>query len=146
MKKIVLIVVAALALGGTVFATSELLEQRDLRVSGDFRNAAVAELRDDQGNALMRGTFTVTSKDNSKDSEREAKLAPIDGNSKATGSVEVEYENATPDVQEVELKVQGLTPDAQVTLMIDTTQVAIVKADRKGKIDQEIQARPSTQQ
>ena len=108
------------------------------QVTGDFRNAAMAEVRDAQGQTLLRGTFAVAESDDAGEVERVAKLEGANTSVTATGEAEVEYESDSPTVQEVEFTVTGMTAGTEVTFVIDGAVVTTAKADNRGRVNVEI--------
>ncbi len=82
------IVTAALAV---VLGVVELSGERAAQVTGDFRNAAVAEVHDAQGQVLLRGQFAPVDADDKGEVERHAKLGAIAPGLTASGEAEVEY-------------------------------------------------------
>jgi hypothetical protein len=101
-------------------------------VTGDFRNAATAEVRDAQGKVLLRGTFAADT-GNSDDIERGATLTATPEGGQASGEAEIEYSKSKPDVQEIEFEVAGVPGRAIVTLVIDGRDVISATADDKGR-------------
>lgn len=122
-------------------AAGQLYGQKASPLTGDFRNATSAEVRDAQGQPLLRGSFAPVDADDKGEVERLAKLTPVTPGSSATGKAEVEYQANKPSEQEIELKATGIAAGAQVTLVIDGTTVATATADKKGKVELEVEAR-----
>ena len=100
-------------------------------VSGDFRNATTAEVRDAQGKVLLRGTFAAAADTN--DVERQATLTATADGGQASGDAEIEYSKDKPDVQEIEFEVAGVPARAIVTLVLDGRDVISATADDKGR-------------
>ena len=100
-------------------------------VSGDFRNATTAEVRDAQGKVLLRGTFAAAG--NTNDVERQAPLTATADGGQASGEAEIEYSKDKPDVQEIEFEVAGVPARAIVTLVLDGRDVISATADDKGR-------------
>lgn len=100
-------------------------------VSGDFRNATTAEVRDAQGKVLLRGTFAAAADTN--DVERQATLTATPDGGQASGDAEIEYSKDKPDVQEIEFEVAGVPARAIVTLVLDGRDVISATADDKGR-------------
>jgi hypothetical protein len=132
---------AIIAIAIVAIAAEQLYGERAAQVSGDFRNAAVAEVVDAQGQALLRGSFVAVDPDDQGEVERLATLAPVVAGSTAAGEAEVEYQTDSPTTQEIELTATGIAVGAQVSLIIDGTKVATATADSKGKVEVEIEAR-----
>lgn len=120
-----------------------LKAQQQAQVTGDFRNATSAEVRDARGSVLLRGTFVPADPDDDEDGEIErlAKLLAADAGSKATGEAEVEYRKDAPDMQEVEFLVTGVPAGAVLTLFIDGKSVVSATADAKGRAEAEVNVR-----
>jgi hypothetical protein len=121
-----------------VFSIAELQGKPAAQITGDFRNAATAEVRDAQGQTLLHGSFVVVESDDAGEVERLATLAAPNASVTAKGEAEVEYETDQPTVQEVELKVSGLAAGSAITFVIDGTTVTTAKADDRGRVDVEI--------
>ena len=100
-------------------------------ISGDFRNAATAEIRDAQGKVLLRGTFAAAADTN--DVERQATLTATPEGGQASGDAEIEYSKDQPNVQEIEFEVAGVPARAIVTLVLDGRDVISATADDKGR-------------
>ena len=98
----------------------------------DFSSAAVAEVKDAQGQVVLRGTFAVN-EESDDDVERKATLAPTGADADAAGEAEVEVDRAgTPRRQEVEFSLKNLAPGASYTLLIDGKIFATIAADSRG--------------
>jgi len=100
-------------------------------VSGDFRNATTAEVRDAQGKVWLRGTFAAAGDQN--DVERQAPLTATADGGQASGEAEIEYSKDKPNVQEIEFEVAGVPARAIVTLVLDGRDVISATADDKGR-------------
>lgn len=125
-----LIVVAALYFGSGMAAQSSAPQPVDLR------NAAAAEMRDGQGQVILKGDFTSVDEDHD-DTERKAVLKSV-ANTKATGNAEIEYANKAPKEQEVEFAGRDLAPGATYVLAIDGHDVATATADKGGRLEIEV--------
>jgi hypothetical protein len=101
-------------------------------VTGDFRNASTAEVRDAQGKVLLRGAFAPVS-GNADDVERGAPLQATPEGGQASGEAEIEYSKSKPNTQEIEFEVSGVPPRATVTLVLDGRDVISATADDKGR-------------
>jgi hypothetical protein len=123
----------------------QLRAQQQSQITGDFRNANTAEIRDPQGRTLLRGTFAAVDPDDDEEGEIErlAKLAAAQSGVTASGEAEVEYQKAEPDIQEVEFLVTGAQAGAVLTLFIDGKSVVSATADSKGRAEAEINVRAS---
>lgn len=117
-----------------------LTGQSHTQVSGDFRNAAVAEVQDTSGRVLLQGTFVAADADDGE-VERTATLAAASGDVQASGEAEVEYAEANPAEQEVEFSLNGFAADTEVVLLIDGQRVAAAKADTRGRVEVELTVR-----
>jgi hypothetical protein len=106
-------------------------------VTGDFANAAVAEVRDEQGQVILRGQF-VESNDDADDVERKAVLEPAGNDADAGGEAEVEI-SATAGKQELEFSVWNVQAGSPVTFVIDGQAVATATADSRGRAEAELE-------
>jgi hypothetical protein len=98
---------------------------------GDFRNAVAAEVRDAQGQVLLRGNFAVVEEEDDE-VERRAVLEPTGVDADAAGEVEVEFSKTGASEQEIELSARNVQPGAVLTLVIDGTEVTTVTAGPNG--------------
>jgi hypothetical protein len=119
----------------------QLRAQQQSQIAGDFRNAKTAEIRDAQGQALLRGTFAPVDEGDDQEVERLAKLTPAQPGGSASGEAEVEYQKDAPDMQEVEFLVTGAQAGAVLTLFIDGKSVVSATADGKGRAEAEVNVR-----
>lgn len=108
--------------------------------AADFTNAVTAEVRDAQGQVVLRGQFVLADEDDD-DTERKATLEPTGIDADAAGEAEVEFSKAAPAEQEVEFSVRNLTAGASYTFVIDGTDVATATADRRGRAEAEVDVR-----
>ena len=106
-------------------------------MSGDFRNASTAEVRDAQGQILLRGTFTQAAGDEDE-IERQAVLTATAPGGQASGEVEVEYGKDEPQMQEIEFTVSGVPARAIVTLVLDGRDVMSATANDSGRASAEV--------
>jgi hypothetical protein len=106
----------------------------------DFTNAVTAEVRDAQGQVVLRGQFVAADEDDD-DLERKATLEPAGADTDATGEAEVEFARAAPSNQEVEFSARNLAPGAAFTFVIDGIDVATATSDRRGRAEVEIDVR-----
>ena len=97
--------------------------------------------------ALMttRGRMAPVDADDQGEVERLATLAAIAPGVTGSGEAEVEYQVDDPAVQEVELVLSGMTPGMDLVLVIDGARITPAKADRKGRVDVEIEVRAGAQ-
>ena len=105
--------------------------------ASDFTNAAVAEVRDAQGQVVLSGPFQVAAEDDD-DVERKAVLVPTGVDADATGEAEVEFARNAPAEQEVEFSIRNLAPGIAFTFLIDGTVVATATTDAKGRAEVEL--------
>jgi hypothetical protein len=105
--------------------------------TGDFTNAVTAEVRDAQGQVVLRGQFVLADEDDD-DIERQATLEPTGVDDDAAGDVEVEYSKASPAEQEIEFSVRNLQPGATFTFVIDGTDLATATANGRGRAEVEL--------
>jgi hypothetical protein len=114
----------------------QIAGQGTAAVMGNFTNAAVAEVRDGQGQVVLQGQF-IPSDEDDDDSERKATLKSTVGTD-ATGEAEVEFAKSAPSTQEIEFSVRGLQPGAMFTFVIDGHEVATATADQRGRAEVEL--------
>lgn len=135
------IVPAAGLLATMVFATYMVIDIRGQgTATGDFTNAAIAEVRDAQGQVVLRGQFVLLDEDDD-DIERRAKLEATGVDADAAGEAEVEFSKARPSEQEVEFSVRNLPAGSALTFVIDGVDVATASADRRGRAEVEVDVR-----
>lgn len=111
-------------------------------VTGDYSNAAMAEVRDAQAQVIVRGQFAVATEDADEDDdevERKAELKPTGVDPDAAGEAEVEYAKASPAKQEVEFSVRNVQPGATYTFVIDGKEIATAVATDKGVAEVELE-------
>lgn len=106
--------------------------------TGDFRNAAMAEVRDQQGQIVLRGQFQVAEEEDD-DIERKATLVPTGVDPDAAGEAEVEYTTDAQAKQEVEFAARNLAPGGTVTFAIDGTDIATATVDSQGRAKAELE-------
>ena len=110
-------------------------------IAGDFSNAAVAEVRDSQGQVVLRGQFVVEDEDDD-DVERKAELKPTGVDADAAGEAEVEFDTDRPaTTQEIEFTVRNVQPGAVFTFVIDGQDVASGTANDRGMVEVELAAK-----
>jgi hypothetical protein len=71
----------------------QLYGQESTLPTGDFTNAAVAEVRDSNGQVLLRGSFAPV-EEADDDIERKAALEAVGADVDAAGEAEVEFSKA----------------------------------------------------
>jgi hypothetical protein len=128
--------IAAIALGA-YFANT--LDAQAPTVIGDFSNATVAEVRDSQGQVVLRGQFE-TMEDDDDDLERKATPAPAGSDTDAAGEAEVETSKGSPAEQEIEFSLRNVEPGTAFTFVIDGQDVGHATADTRGRAEIEIRA------
>jgi hypothetical protein len=108
--------------------------------TGNFTNAALAEVKDAQGLAVLRGQFIVAD-ENDDDIERKAILEQTGVDTDAAGEAEVEFAKTSPANQEIEFSVRNLQPGAVFVFAIDGIDIATATADRGGQAEVELEVR-----
>jgi hypothetical protein len=126
-------------IAGAAYAVAQLNGQTQAPTA-DFRNAAIAQVRDAQGRVVLQGQFG-TPVDEDGGVERVATLTTTGVDADATGEAEVEFAKTTPTEQEVEFAVANLAAGATVTFIIDGTEVASATTDRQGRADVELEVK-----
>lgn len=116
------------------------LDAQATGVTGNFTNAAAAEVRDAQGQVVLQGQFAVAAEDDD-DIERKAVLKPTGIVADAAGEAEVEFAKSAASTQEIEFWVRGLQAGAVFTFVIDGQEVATATADRRGRAEVELDVR-----
>jgi hypothetical protein len=132
--------IAVVGLVATMAAAVYMVVQlsgQDRGTAGNFTNAATAEVRDAQGQVLLRGQFALADEDDD-DIEKKATLLPTGVDPDAAGEAEVEFARAALSEQEIEFSVRNLQGDAAVTFVIDGVEVATATADRGGRAEIEV--------
>lgn len=117
-----------------IYMVMQIHAQETGAVTGDFTNAAVAEVRLTTGEVILRGNFAPV-EEADDDIERKAVLSASGSDADAKGEAEVEFAKATPVEQEVEFEVTNVEPGARVTFVIDGRDIATVVADKDGKAE-----------
>ena len=105
--------------------------------AGDFRQAATAEVRDAGGAVILQGQFAPVEEEDD-DIERRAALTATGVDADAAGEAEVEFDKTAPTKQEVEFSARNLEPGTAFTFVIDGTVVATATADRRGRVEVEV--------
>jgi hypothetical protein len=122
-------------MGFAVYMVAQLGAQG---ATADFTNAAVAEVRNAQGQVILQGQFAASDEDDD-DIERKATLKPTGIDADAGGEAEVEFDKSNPATQEVEFSVRGLQAQGMFTFVIDGQDVATAMADQKGNAEVEVE-------
>jgi len=126
-------------LGAAVYMVVQLSGQTT-NSTGNFTSAAIAEVRDAQGQVILSGPFQLVEEEGD-DIERQATLAPTGVDADASGQAEVEFSKAAPADQEVEFSVRRVAAGAVLTFVIDGTEVATATADARGRAEIELDVR-----
>jgi hypothetical protein len=108
-------------------------------LTGNFSNAAIAEVRDSQGQVILRGQFADSEEDNDG-VERKATLTPAGHDTDAAGEAEVETSRGNPAQQEIEFSIRNVEPGALFTFAIDDQDVGSATADDRGRAELEIES------
>jgi hypothetical protein len=108
-------------------------------LTGDFTNAAAAEVRDAQGQVVLNGPFKLVEEEDD-DTERKAALAPTGLDADAAGEAEVEFTTSAPAEQEVEFSIRNVAAGAVYTFVIDGIEVGSATADSRGRAELEVEA------
>ena len=111
-------------------------------MTGDFSNAALAEVRDAQGQVVLSGQFQLVEEEDD-DVERKATLATTGIDADAAGEAEVEFSKSAPAEQEVEFSVKNAEPGTALTFVIDGVAVATATIDSDGRAEVEVEVRMS---
>ena len=133
-------IIPAAGLLATIAIAAYMVVQLDAQTPGtghDFTNAAVAEVRDDQGATILSGRF-VQGDEEDDEVERTATLEPTGADGDAAGDAEVEFAVRAPREQEVEFAVRNVNPRAVFTFSIDGVDVATATADERGRAEIEV--------
>jgi hypothetical protein len=108
--------------------------------TGNFTNAATAEVRDAQGQVVLRGPFQLADEEDD-DVERKATLTPAGADTDASGEAEVEFAKASPSTQEIEFSVRNVAPGTAFTFLIDGVEVATATSDKRGRAKVELEVK-----
>jgi hypothetical protein len=135
--------IPALGLLGTVAVAVYMVVQLNAQTApagADFSNAAVAEVRDSQGQVILRGQFAPAADDgdDGDEIERKATLQPTGVDADAAGEAEVEIQRSAPATQEIEFSIRNVQPGAAFTFVIDGRDVATATADQRGRAEVEV--------
>lgn len=114
----------------------QLNGQQPAGMTADFTNATTGEVRDAQGQVVLRGQFVVG--EDGDEIERKTALEPTGVDADAAGDAEVEFAKSTPATQEVEFSVRNAQAGRAYTFVIDGSEVATVTADRRGRAEVEL--------
>lgn len=139
-RQIIPIAGLAATIAVTIYMVAQLQAQqaqgpaRQAAASGDFTNAASAEVQDPQGQVILRGLFTVAPEDDD-DVERKAPLESTGIDTDASGEAEIEFAKANPVEQEVEFSIRNVAVGSVLTVLIDGQTVGQVTSDRRGRAE-----------
>jgi hypothetical protein len=101
----------------------------------DFTQAALAEVKNAQGQAVLTGKFAVTP-DDDDEVERKATLTATSVDADASGEAEIELSGTGDNrKQEVEFSVHNVQPGGTFTLVIDGRSWMTATADERGRIE-----------
>jgi hypothetical protein len=130
--------VVTIAFGAYMAVTTEGQEASIQLV--DLTGATTAEVRDGQGQVVLRGQFVAVNEED-EDFERKAALEPANGQSNATGEAEVEFAKVKPTETEVEFTARNLQAAATYAFIIDGHVVATAAANRNGQVEVEVKVK-----
>jgi hypothetical protein len=133
-------IAALIATGAFAIYMVVQLSGQAATATGNFTNAAMAEVKDVQGRVVLQGQF-VASDEEDNDVERKAALKPTGNDAAAAGEAEVEFAKSAPTKQEVEFSVRGLQAGATYTFVIDGQELATATADERGRAEVELDVR-----
>lgn len=106
--------------------------------TGNFTSAATAEVRDGQGQVVLRGQFGPGDEDDD-DAERKAVLEPTGIDADAAGEAEVEFAKTGATEQEIEFSIRNVAANTSFTFVIDGVDVATATSDRRGRAEVELE-------
>jgi hypothetical protein len=124
------------------------LQAQTRRVTADFTHASVAEVRDAQGQVVLRGEFVIGLEDEDENEdaddedddateiERSAVLLATGSDADATAVAEVEVDGSK---QEIEFSVERVEPGATFTFLIDGVELGTKRASRRGRVELELE-------
>ena len=136
-------VIPAAGLLATVIASVYMVVQLNGQTgqpTADFTNAALAEVRNAQVQVILSGQFQVVHEEDD-DVERKATLAATGVDADAAGEAEIEFSKSAPAEQELEFSVRNIATGTVLTFVIDGTDVATARADRRGRAEVELDVR-----
>jgi hypothetical protein len=131
------LILAMVTIAAGAYMAVQLVAQAPWHEPFDYSNAAGAEVRDAQGQVVLRGQFSTTDAD-PNDTERKAMLSPTGIDADALGEAEIEVSgSATRRRQEIEFEVRNLQPGSVFTLAIDGRDFATVTTNSRGRAEHE---------
>jgi hypothetical protein len=129
-----------IALAGSSMAISVIAvlgAQAPQGTAFDFTQAALAEVKNAQGQVVLTGRFAVSADDDDEE-ERKATLAATSVDADASGEAEVEVSGSGDNrKQEVEFSVHNVQPGGTFTFVIDGRSWMTAAADDRGRIEVE---------
>ena len=128
-----------------IYTVVQIHAQETGAVTGNFTNAALAEVRDAKGQVILRGDF-VPVEEADDDIERKAVLTATGVDADAKGEAEIEFAKAAPTEQEIEFEVTNIEPGSRVTFVVDGVDIATVVAGKDGvaEFEADIKMNPGT--
>jgi hypothetical protein len=132
--------ISLIGLAATIAAAVYMVVQlngQERGPSGNFTSAATAEVRDAQGQVVLRGPFVLADEEDD-DIERKATLQPTEVDPDAAGEAEVEFAKAAATKQEIEFSVRNLQAGAVLTFVIDGVDLATATVDQRGRAELEL--------
>lgn len=131
------LIALVMTFAGAICLAAPLGAQTATAASVDFTGAAVAEVRNAQGQVVLSGKFVATD-GGDDDIERRATLSATGVGADASGEAEVEVaRSGNPKHQEVEFSVRNVPPGGVLTFVIDGKVFATVTADSRGRAEHE---------
>jgi hypothetical protein len=133
------VALALVVVGGLAAALEAQIAGPAQQEAVDFTAAAVAEVRNAQGQVILSGKFVAVAEEDD-DIERKAALKSTGVDTDAVGEAEVEVEverTGSPRQQEVEFAISNVQPGAVFTFVIDGKIFATVTADGQGRAQHE---------
>ena len=112
-------------------------------LTGNFSNAAIAEVSDNTGQVILRGQFAVVEEDDD-DVERKATLAPTGSDTDAAGEAEVETSKDGSSQQEIEFSIRNVEPGMTYTFAIDGQDIGAATADQRGRAELDVESMART--
>ena len=134
--------IPVLGLLGTIAVAVYMVVQLNAqagRLTGDFSNAAAAEVRDAQGQVLLRGQFSPVDEDDDEVG-RKAPLQAAGADGTGSGEAEVEFPKDMPAHQEIEFSVRDMAPRAVLTFVVDGQVIGTSTTDDRGRAEFEVDA------
>lgn len=130
-------------MAAAIYMVIQLSAQAPTALVGDYANATIAEVRDSQGQIVLRGQFAPAADEDDDESERKARLQATGVDTDAAGEAEVEIPKAAGANQEVEFSIHNVQSGATYTFVIDGNDVATATADAEGEAEVELEMKPA---